>query len=202
MAVTGGRGGQTQQRRDEKTSAMLSEHGIGEKIPRLRNPDLGNPVDANGRLSSLQQRKVYKRQSITPCQEVIAVDMDRRDWAALQERHYTGLLAKGRTSHLPATTSTPLGYLHNMNDPFPLRDETAAFRRLDFLRERVRCLLAMVERRSGILESDCDTCGRLYSAFQAMRHAMNDTHGWQNLHSDDQILISRAERVLRTHPLF
>lgn len=115
------------------------------------------------------------------------MDMDRRDWAALQERHYTGLLTEGCFPNLPATTSSPLGAQLLACDEF-------FFRHLHVLRERLAHLLDSIEH--GRKRVDADIMWSVIEALHSLRQAMQSSIAWRDLHSIDKDLIARAERVL------
>ena len=125
------------------------------------------------------------------------MDVDRREGAALQERHYTRLLTEDCSSHPPATTSTPFGDLLLSDTLRPFGGENEFFRHLSFLRQRLSYLLDAIERTQPSAADDSLFVAQLSVICQAFRRARMSSNAWQDLHADDRRLIERAERVLR-----
>ena len=144
-----------------------------------------------------RQRKVFKLQPTSSCVEVIVVDVDRRDSAALQERHYTRLLTEGCSSHPPATTSTPFGAPFLGDELFPADGENEFFRHLNMLRQQLSHLLDGIENKTPSAGHDPASAAHVFVVYQALRRARMSSNAWQDLHADDRRLVERAEQVLR-----
>ena len=131
------------------------------------------------------------------------MDEDRRDSAALQERHYTRLLPEGCASHPPATTSTPFGAPSPDCAFFALENEGEFFRRMSVIRQQLSHLLDRMDRGDTAASGDIATASQLAILYHALQDAGESVHGWQNLHGGDRDLLKRAERELqRTGALF
>ena len=118
------------------------------------------------------------------------MDVDRRDRAALLERHYTRLLTEGCSSHPPATTSTPLGASF-------LDDENEFFRNLNVLRQRLSHLLEGIENKTPSAGLDPTSAAHVFVVYEALTRARMSSNAWQDLHGGDRALLERAERVLK-----
>lgn len=136
------------------------------------------------------QRKVFKLRLITSCAEVIAVDVDDRETTDLPERHYTRLLPEGLSSLPPATASTPLG-------AFCADDETSFFRHLDVIRQQMTAILDKIEKINPAGSQDSEVLAGVAALYNTLTEARTGNHSWQDLHSDDRLLLERAERVLQ-----
>jgi hypothetical protein len=120
---------------------------------------------------------------------VIAVDVDDRETTALQERHYTRLLQEGLSFLPPARASTPFGAT-------AADDEGSFFRHIDAVRQQMTVILDTIEKiEPG--SQDSAVLDRVSALYKALTEARKSRHSWQDLHSDDRLLLRRAERVLQ-----
>jgi len=122
---------------------------------------------------------------------------DRRDSAALQERHYTRLLTEGCSSHPPAKTSTPFGVPSLGDDLSPDDGASEFFGHVNMLRQRLTCLLAGIENKSALPRHNPAAEAQVFVVYHAFQKARMSQHAWQDMHSGDRELLERAERVLQ-----